>query len=169
MQPASRPPHSGSDAAAGASAPRSGLAPGATASFVRRRLLVADDDADLRGGVVDLLAELQLEILEADSGPQALAIAQASRLHAALLDLHMPGRDMPGLGGLEVLAALRRGGVALPCILYSADLTPALEERVRLAGALAVLHKPVDPSRLRAEVQRALTAAPFAGGSIERT
>jgi len=167
MQPASRPTRPGLDAASGARAPLTGLASGVAASFVRRRLLLADDDADLRGGVVDLLAELQLEILEADSGPQALAIAQGNRLHAALLDLHMPGRDMPGLGGLEVLAALRRSGLALPCILYSADLTPALEERVRLAGALAVLHKPVDPSVLRAEVQRALTAAPFAGGTSD--
>jgi CheY-like chemotaxis protein len=126
----------------------------------RRRFLVADDDATLRGGVVDLLASLQLEILEADTGPAALAIARGARLHAALLDLHMPGRDLPRLGGLEVLAALRQFGVSLPCILYSADLTPALEERAREAGAMCVLHKPVDPALLRAEVERALARAP---------
>jgi CheY-like chemotaxis protein len=129
----------------------------------RRRLLVADDDATLRGGVVDLLASLQLEILEADTGPAALAIARGSRLHAALLDLHMPGRDLPRLGGLEVLAALRQFGVSLPCILYSADLTPSLEERAREAGALCVLHKPVDPVLLRAEIERALASAPRDG------
>jgi len=126
-----------------------------------RRLLVADDDAGLRGGVVELLASLELEILEAESGPGALEVLEGARVHAALLDLHMPGESLPGLGGLEVLTALheaaRAGGAQLPCILYSADLTPDLESRARTAGALAVLHKPVDPAVLRREVLRALT------------
>ena len=130
-----------------------------------RRLLVADDDAGLRGGVVELLASLELEILEAESGPGALEVLQEARVHAALLDLHMPGEVLPGLGGLEVLTALRDAAgpdvAPLPCILYSADLTPDLESRARTAGALAVLHKPVDPAELRREVVRAL-----AGGGI---
>lgn len=126
--------------------------------IVRRRLLVADDDASLRGGVAELLASLEIEILEADSGPEALAIARAVRVNAALLDLHMPGVELPGLGGLEVLGVLRRCGLPVPCVLYSADLTPALEARALSEGALAVLHKPVDPALLRSEVLRALTA-----------
>lgn len=130
-----------------------------------RRLLVADDDAGLRGGVVELLASLELEILEAESGPGALEVLGRAQVHAALLDLHMPGASLPGLGGLEVLTALRDatvpGAAPLPCILYSADLTPDLESRVRTAGALAVLHKPVDPAELRREVMRAI-----AGGGL---
>lgn len=129
-------------------------------SLAGRRLLVADDDAGLRGGVVELLASLELEILEAESGPAALEILRHAQIHAALLDLHMPGDALPGLGGLEVLAALHArsagGAPRTPCILYSADLTPALESRARTAGALAVLHKPVDPTLLRSEVMRAI-------------
>ncbi|QDU83506.1 CAI-1 autoinducer sensor kinase/phosphatase CqsS [Planctomycetes bacterium Pla163] len=140
--------------------------------LVGRRLLIADDDAGLRGGIVELLASLDIEILEADSGPEALELMRrfrtgAAAIHAALLDLHMPGDTLPGLGGLEVLAALQSelqsdgrlvGRRPLPCILYSADLTPELEHRARTAGARAVLHKPVDPNVLRQEIARAIAA-----------
>ncbi|NJN83722.1 MAG: response regulator, partial [Caldilineaceae bacterium] len=64
-----------------------------------------DDDRDFRLGVVDLLGDLplRLEIVQVETGDEALGILRLEPFHLGLIDMHMPG-----LTGLEVLAALRR-------------------------------------------------------------
>lgn len=125
-----------------------------------RRILLADDDSALRAGVADLLCELGLQVVEAQTGLEAVEQARllnvtASRLHAALLDLHMPECT-----GLEALPLLRTAHAGLPCIVYSGALTADLEAAAREAGAFAVLSKPVDPTLLRSEVLRAIESSP---------
>jgi two-component system, response regulator PdtaR len=117
------------------------------------RILLADDDRALRSGVADLLSALGLEVIQAETGPEAVEIGRRHRLHAALLDLHMPGQT-----GLEVIPLLRLVHAGLPCIVYSGDLTTALESTAEAVGAFAVLHKPVDPDVLRSEVLRAIAS-----------
>jgi CheY-like chemotaxis protein len=122
--------------------------------LLQRRILLADDDQALRLGVADLLADLGLEVVQAETGREAIELARLVQIHAALLDLHMPECT-----GLDALPHLRSTHVGLPCIVYSGDLTPALEHAARTAGAFAVLRKPVDPSLLRREVLRALRSS----------
>lgn len=117
-----------------------------------RRILIADDDLEVRRGVVDLLAPLGQEILQAESGLEALSLlSERAPIHLLLLDMHMPG-----CGGLEVIDRIR-GRFEVPFICYSGHATRELESQVRAAGAFAFLHKPVQPDRLRAEVVRALS------------
>lgn len=118
----------------------------------RRRILLADDDRLLRSGVAELLDSFDLEVLEAETGIEAVEIGRTAELHAALLDLHMPGCT-----GLEVLPHLLQIRAQLPCIVYSGDLTQALETEAFELGAFAVLRKPVDPALLRHEIGRALS------------
>jgi two-component system, NtrC family, nitrogen regulation response regulator NtrX len=127
-----------------------------------RRILLADDDKSLRHGVVDLLSELDIEVLEAENGPEAVELGRRFRLHAALLDLHMPGCD-----GLQVLPHLLEFHRGLPCIVYSGHWTPLLAQEAMHAGAFAVLHKPVDPLRLRNEMRRALALWDNGGTGLE--
>lgn len=122
----------------------------------RRRILLADDDREVRLGVAELLNGLGLEVLQAESGLEALEIAKLRRIHAALLDL-----QMPGCTGLEALPRLREHRVGLPCIVYSGSLTANLQHSLFEAGAMAVLEKPVKPDLLRAEIGRALEQSPF--------
>jgi CheY-like chemotaxis protein len=141
-----------------------------------RRVLLADDDLEVRRGVEELLMPLGaklrgqfggLEFLHADSGFEALRIARErlDQLHLMVLDMHMPGCT-----GLDVLTSLcgetsLRGELALrgpsgalriPCIFYSGEATPGIEQRALEAGAWAFLRKPVQPEQLRGEVLRAL-------------
>ena len=116
-----------------------------------QRILLADDDTSLRLGVADLLSGLGLEVLQAETGPEAVKIGTSAAIHAALLDLHMPGCT-----GLEVIPQLRATHLELPCLVYSGDLTEPLVRAAEQAGAMAVLPKPVDPQLLRREVLRAL-------------
>lgn len=129
-----------------------------------RRILLADDDAELRTGIADLLGGLGLEVLHAETGLEALEIARLRRIHAAILDL-----QMPGCSGLEALSEIHRVMIGLPCILCSGSLDAVLERSILEAGAYAVLKKPVRPDVLRQEVLRALEESPYLpGGRAER-
>jgi CheY-like chemotaxis protein len=119
-----------------------------------RRILLADDDLEVRHGVADLLSPLGLEILHAESGPETVEIVQLEkpRLDLMLLDMHMPG-----FGGLEVLSQLTQlEDFELPCICCSGEATDELERLALAAGALSFLRKPLQPQALRGEVMRAL-------------
>ncbi len=115
------------------------------------RILLADDDDELRLGMSDLLAGMGLEVLMAETGHEAVELARGREIHAALLDFHMPVYT-----GLECLPLLMADRNALPCIVMSGNLTSAIEASVLRAGAFAVLRKPVQPKLLRSEIQRAL-------------
>lgn len=118
-----------------------------------RRILIADDDRELREGVMELLGDLpvRLEILQAESGDEALTIIRRAPLHLALLDMHMPGHT-----GLEVLETLRRETLSVPCIVISGEASEAVRRQALIEGACAVLRKPLEPRLLRDEVRRVL-------------
>jgi len=124
---------------------------------ISRRVLVADDDRDLRAGVCDLLCDWDLlgdwhlDIVQAETGSAALEILRGERLRLALLDMHMPGYT-----GLELVALVRRETLGVPCIVLSGDATDALRSMALHEGALAVFRKPPEPALLRAEISRAL-------------
>ena len=119
------------------------------------RILCADDDLEVRAGVVDLLTGIGLAVVEAETGLEAIEQARASRIDAALLDLHMPG--CTGIEALPRLRELRRG---LPCLVYSGDWTDRLREHALAAGAFGILPKPIQPQILRSEILRAVETWP---------
>lgn len=125
---------------------------------IDRTILIADDDRELRAGMAELLGDLGADILQAESGSEALELLRLRSLSLALLDMHMPGPT-----GLEVLSVVRRETLATPCMIWSADMTDGLQEMALREGALAVLRKPVEPSLLRREVRRALHMPPLPG------
>ena len=108
-----------------------------------------------RSDAVLPLAALGLDVLEAETGLEAIERARAERIDAALLDLHMPGCT-----GIEALPELRSLRLGLPCLVYSGDWTDALREMARAAGAFGILPKPIQPDVLRSEVRRALETWP---------
>lgn len=121
---------------------------------IDRRVLIADDDRDIRDGVVDLLRDFDMDFVHAETGAEALQIVRRSQIDLALLDMHMPVHT-----GLEVLSVIRRESLKLPCIFFSGDATEAIRHQAFLEGAMAVLAKPIVPAVLRREVRRALRIA----------
>ena len=115
------------------------------------RILLADDDLEVRAGVADLLGTLGLEVLQASTGLEALELVRERSVHTALLDWNMPA--CTGLEALPRILDIRRG---LPCILYSGNLTPGMEGVALRAGAFSVMKKPVQPDLLRREIRRAI-------------
>ena len=121
-----------------------------------RRVLLADDDIEVRSCVEDLLAPLGLEFLHAETGLKVLEIARTRlpQLHLLVFDFHMPGCT-----GLDVFTSLRdsaHGQRIPPCIFYSGEATDMVRSKALDLGAWAFLRKPVQPDELRSEVLRAL-------------
>jgi DNA-binding NarL/FixJ family response regulator len=119
------------------------------------RIVIADDQASVREGLVLLLGGLpDIEVVGAAAdGQQALELVAAHEPDAILLDLHMPVLD--GLGATRRLAA-EHPGVAVVVLTTYADDRSVLD--ALHAGARSYLTKDAD----RADIARALRAA--AGG-----
>ncbi|WP_437592381.1 AAA family ATPase [Sorangium sp. So ce1000] len=106
----------------------------------RRTILVVDDNADNRALLRDLLEPLGFELLEADSGERALALALERTPDVILMDLAMPGMD-----GYETTRRLRqRPELASTAIIASSASTSEAERHASLsAGCDDFLPKPV--------------------------
>ena len=79
------------------------------------RILVADDDGNMREVAEMVLGEFGYQVLLARDGEEAIAIlAQNADLSAALIDV-----NMPGMGGAATVRAIRKIAPALPVILSS--------------------------------------------------
>lgn len=116
-----------------------------------RRILVVEDDPDLRGLIEKLLDEAGFRVSAASSGEQALElIEQRGFPHLALVDIVLPGID-----GLSLAQRLQEGS-DLPIIL----LTAVSEEDtvVRSIQTLAedYILKPFNPREMVARVERVL-------------
>jgi DNA-binding NarL/FixJ family response regulator len=119
------------------------------------RIVVADDQASVREGLVLLLGGLpDIDVVGAAvDGPQALELVAEHQPDAILLDLHMPVLD--GIGAIRRLVA-EHPDVAIVVLTTFADDTSVLE--ALHAGARSYLTKDAD----RVRIAQALRAA--AGG-----
>ncbi len=79
------------------------------------RILVAEDDAHIRNGLVDALASEGYATCQAADGHEALARAAGRPLDLILLDVMMPGKS-----GYDVCRELRRAGATVPIIMLTA-------------------------------------------------
>ncbi|WP_437717186.1 AAA family ATPase [Sorangium sp. So ce448] len=106
----------------------------------RRTILVVDDNAENRALLRDLLEPLGFELLEADGGERALALALDRTPDVIVMDLAMPGMD-----GYEATRRLRqRPELARTAIIASSASTSEVERHKSLsAGCDDFLSKPV--------------------------
>ena len=119
----------------------------------RTKVLVADDSPQCREFIRDALTSPHCEIAEAADGNEALAKIQEFRPDLVFLDIRMPQMD-----GYQVLQQIRRepGLQKLPVIALTAFAMHGDRDRALAAGFDAYLAKPVDPQRLRSQVEQFL-------------
>ena len=129
-------------------------------------VLLVDDQADVRFMLSLYLEDEGLEFDEATSGDEALRFAAGGEYELILLDQRMP----PGLSGIEVAERLRAAGDTTPVVLYSAYLSPDIEDRAIELG-LRTINKG-EPDRLmeavRLELGQRTGARPTAGERVDR-
>jgi len=123
------------------------------------RILIVDDDAAFRESLAETLASLQHETVEAGSGEAALAALQRARFDAVFLDHRMPGMD-----GLQTLAAMRARSARLPpVIVLTAYASGDNTIEAMRQGAFDHLAKPVKRDTVIAVLERALRPDAAAG------
>jgi CheY-like chemotaxis protein len=126
------------------------------------RLLVIDDDPQVREMIGQMLERVGHEVRVAADGDAGLRSLRESPVDLAIVDVFMPSRD-----GLEVIAELRQERPALPVIAISGGLTtrdPAsltrdvLQVAEHSFGAARVLAKPIGWKQLVDAVDEVLGA-----------
>ncbi len=118
-----------------------------------KRILVIEDDADVRRGLGVRLQASDYNVALASDGPSGILQANQQKPDLIILDLGLPGDD-----GYAVLQELGRSSelVSIPVIVLSAWSRYAHEQRVRNAGAKIFCQKPVDDDELLARIQQLL-------------
>jgi CheY-like chemotaxis protein len=132
-------------------------APAAVAGARRLRLVVAEDDADLRRFLVSSLTSAGHEVAEAHHGLDLLDLLMVGEANGSAgvgFDVVVTDQHMPGLTGLGVIEALHRLNYPAPTVLMSAFVDDDLLARATALG-VAVLSKPFDISLLFSAVERA--------------
>lgn len=114
----------------------------------RRKVLLVDDDHDLRGALADLLVAEGYSVTTFASGIEALQ-ASPETFDAVILDL-----KMPVMSGEEFKRALDARGISVPVILMSND--DRVGDRASTLGCFDYLHKSADFDQVHSMVVRAV-------------
>jgi DNA-binding NtrC family response regulator len=116
----------------------------------RPRVLLADDDEDVRSVFEIVLAEA-FDVRTASTGAQAVTLARDWQPDVLLLDWTLP--DATGEEIVEILRARGSGCEALPIVVVSGDAT--VKEIAQRIGAIAC-PKPCAVDQLMTAIERAL-------------
>jgi CheY-like chemotaxis protein len=119
------------------------------------RVLVIDDEPDVRWLIRMSLERAGHEVIDAEDGLRGIAMAMKQHPEIIVLDLMMPVMD-----GYGVLAELSKDPrtANVPVVVLSARAIPDEEERAIGAGAQRFLEKPFDPELLAHELDDLLHA-----------
>ncbi len=122
------------------------------AEAVRRRVLIAEDEALIRLDLAEMLAEEGYEVVgEAGDGETAVRLAHELRPDLVILDIKMPVMD--GLAAAEKIAEAHLA----PVLILTAFSQRDLVERARAVGAMAYLVKPFQKSDLVPAIEIAVS------------
>ncbi len=117
----------------------------------RAVVLVVDDSTLVRRQVANALRSVNIEVLEATDGEQALEMLSQRRVELLLTDINMPRMD-----GIELLNALHQRGQDVPAVILTNEGQVRSLRLARDAGALAWITKPFDPAQLTRSIVRIL-------------
>ena len=118
----------------------------------KAKILVVDDEENIRKSLKMILEYEGYHFLEASSGEEALAIIEETiDLNLVLLDIKMPGKD-----GLEVLGEIKKRPYAPEVIMISGQGTIQTAVEATKLGAFEFLEKPLHRDRVLLSIRNAL-------------
>jgi DNA-binding NarL/FixJ family response regulator len=126
------------------------------------KILIVDDHPIVRAGVRRLLAgDGDMEIVEADSGKEALGVARAAQPDLVILDL-----NLPGLGGFEIIARLTRETKRPRILVLSMHDDPIFAMRALEAGADGYVSKNAPPTQILEAIARLSKGQTYLGPEL---
>jgi len=120
-----------------------------------KRILVVDDQEDLRGVLRDLLIGSGYTVIEAADGETGVAKAKSDRPDLILMDIQMPVMD-----GYEATRRIKADPAlkSIPVIAVTSYALSGDEEKTRAAGCDGYIAKPYSPRQMLAKVREVLGA-----------
>lgn len=120
------------------------------------RVLIAEDDREMRSLVAFALEGDGYEVLQVEDGRGlSETLEQQCWIDVIISDVRMPGR-----GGLEALADFRRRNWSTPFIIITSFGSEELHEEARRLGVTVVVDKPFEMDELRTLVRRLTVRGP---------
>jgi DNA-binding response OmpR family regulator len=116
------------------------------------KILIVDDEVNIRHGLQAVLAKEGHEIEEAATAEEALSLLATFPCEVAVIDIRMPGMQ-----GTELLSVLRKRWPNIAVILLTGHGTMATAIKALKEGAHDYLLKPAQPEAIRQAVASALT------------
>lgn len=117
----------------------------------KKRILVVDDEPNMRKVLSALLRGDGYEVVAASSGEEALRCFKSREFNAIITDL-----KMPGMSGLDVLSEVSRINSSIPVIVITAYGTVENAVEAMKKGAYDYVLKPFDNNEIRLTVRKAL-------------
>jgi two-component system nitrogen regulation response regulator NtrX len=118
---------------------------------MKTRILVVDDEAEIRRSVRMILEYEGYEVLEAATGPDGVSMAERDAPDLVFLDIKMPGMD-----GLEALQRIKASNDGLPVVIISGHGTVSTAVEATKAGAFDFIEKPLTTERVLVTIRNAL-------------
>jgi DNA-binding NtrC family response regulator len=116
-----------------------------------KKILIVDDDDNVRYSFRKLFREPGCEIVEASNGLEALSVIKKENPDLVLMDI-----EMPGLSGLDAIQRIKATNPQLPVIIITAFGTSERVIGAMKYGAYDYLEKPFDVGRLKEVISEAL-------------
>jgi two-component system cell cycle response regulator DivK len=115
-----------------------------------KRILVVEDQEDNRRILRDLLTSVGYEIIEAVTGEEGVALAEAHLPNLILMDIQLPGLD-----GYETTRRIKAnaGLCQIPIIAVTSYALSGDDVKAREAGCDAYVSKPFSPRALLAKIR----------------
>jgi len=129
----------------------------------RDRVLIVDDDPDMREALAVLLTDAGYQVDVAHDGQEAIG-----KLPMSSPDLVVTDVQMPGMHGLDLAQYLRRLDDKLPIVLATGCETRDLQTQAEAYGAVACLVKPIDLEELTWTIEVALACRRGSGLAPKR-
>jgi DNA-binding NtrC family response regulator len=126
----------------------------------RTRILLAEDDYDVRSALADALRKGGYDVIAVCDGASVKKIVDDCvflDVPAARVDVLITDVRMPRLDGLGLLAYLEEIGFAVPAIVITAFGDRDIRATASACGASAVIDKPIDLDELERSLREALS------------
>jgi two-component system response regulator (stage 0 sporulation protein F) len=113
------------------------------------KLLIVDDESDVREFAANFFRKRKLEVSTASSGEEALKAVESQQPSLVLLDIKMSGMD-----GIEVLKRIKGLNKRIKVIMITGRNDEEAKKETAKLGAFGYLHKPLELDELMAVVMR---------------
>jgi CheY-like chemotaxis protein len=120
---------------------------------MKHRVLVVDDEAQVRGMLRDALGRAGYDVQEASDGKEAIDTLRRHVFDVVIADILMPEKD-----GLEVIMYLQRESPMTKCVAISSPSNRVFLQSAQLLGATRVVEKPFTAAEIEAAVREVLAS-----------